>query len=65
MRVNKEHREIERVLRKAGVNYRIETGTRHRKLYVNDRMVLVFSNGTKLRQNDDRLRAIIEEAKKC
>lgn len=44
-RTPKNQREIERMLKQAGLPYTIESGQKHRKLFVRGEMVLVFSHG--------------------
>lgn len=46
VRTTKIHRLITRALASSGLDYRIDTtGKKHRKLYIEGRMVMVFSHG--------------------
>lgn len=44
-RISKNQRDIEKLLRASGLPYRIDSGQKHRKLYICEKMALVFSHG--------------------
>lgn len=41
---NRMHREIEALLKDSGLCWRIDLGKKHRKVFIEDKMVGVFSN---------------------
>lgn len=58
-------RRIAALLEAAGLPFRVENGKKHRKLYVADRMVMVFSHGACARKDIDKVKSLVRRIKEC
>jgi hypothetical protein len=64
-RIPKNQREIERLLDDAGITYRIDSGQKHRKLYVAGELALVFSHGAHSSNDLRQINSLINRTSKC
>lgn len=62
MRVTRIQRLIERELEGTGLEHRVECGPKHRKLYIEGAMVMVFSHGANESADVNRIRSFIRRA---
>lgn len=58
-RVPQLQRLIGAALDAAGIDYHVEIGKKHRKLYVGGKMVMVFSHGACARKDIDKVKSLI------
>ena len=58
-RVTQLQRLISAALDKAGLACRVEIGKKHRKLYVEGKMVMVFSHGACPRKDIDKVKSLV------
>ena len=61
-RVTQLQRLIAAALDNAGLAYRVEIGKKHRKLYVEGKMVMVFSHGACARKDIDKVKSLVRRA---
>lgn len=55
LRISPMYRAVERLLDTAGVDYRIETGKKHYKVFIDDKQVFVFSYSFRENSHDNPL----------
>lgn len=58
-RITHLHRLIAAELQADGLDYRVEIGKKHRKLYVEGKMVMVFSHGACARKDIDKVKSLV------
>lgn len=61
-KTDKIRREVESLLRATGKPWRIEEGTRHRKVFINEQFVGVFSRTKEHRKDTDQIAKLIRKA---
>ena len=61
-KVTRVQRLIDKMLRDTGLDYHFKCGPRHRKLYIEGQMVLVFSHGAEANSDLNDVRSIIRRA---
>lgn len=63
MRVNKSERAIRELLSKMRVEHRLESGTKHIKIFVNNNLVGIIGRGRGLDENCQATRNVISQIK--
>lgn len=64
-RITNFQRVLQNLLRDTDLDWRIENGKKHRKLYIEEEMVMVFSHGPCTHNDMDRVRSFIRRAKEA